>query len=795
MAATTIPAEAARPRVDPARFDFDSTDAVAPVLEVGAAAVRLQPRARAALEVAVATRASGLHVFATGSPHLGKMETVLAVLREAAGGLPRASDWAYVFDEDEPDRPRPLELPGGEGPRFAKAVADAVEAVRRELPRLARSGRYRKRHADLERGAAAEETRILSELRKAMRPLGFDVRRLEGQLEAVPLSRGRALTKALKTLPAAQRARIEAALPKVSELVEDANRRLAQVAADLDAKREALDREAAAEVARRALAPVREAFRGAPAALAHLDRLAAALEKQHALFLRPPGEAPTPPQPAQSPQPKSDPFLRFQVHVLVTHDAAAGAPVVREARPSLGALFGAIAKEVEFGVLTTDFTHLRPGALHRANGGFLVMAARDVVSQEPVWTALKRSLRTRELHLEADAEAGPSAAQALRPAPLPLRCTVVLTGEVELFEALYDQDSEFRELFGVRADFDDSAPFDDAAVRDATVVLAALARRERTRPVDASGVARLLEAGLRMAGDQQRLSLEWDRLRNLLLEASHEAEKDASDTVRAVHVRRAEDAARWRAGLHREHLAEDLRRGVLRAQVSGEALAQVNGLALSTRGDSVAGRPVRVSARVGPGLRGVIDVERQAHLSGPVHQKAVLHLTGYLRGRFARERPLAFDATLTLEQSYALVEGDSASMAELVALVSALADAPVRQALAVSCALGLDGAAQAVGGISEKVEAYFDACSALGLDGQQGVILSAANAQHLVLRDDVCEAIARGRFHLYAITHADDALALLLGLSPEEVDERVGRRLDAFVEAVRHVWGRKGAGV
>lgn len=791
MAATTIPAEAARPRVDPARFDFDTTDAVSPALEVGAAAVRLQPRARAALEVAVATRAPGFHVFASGSPHLGKVETVLAVLHGAAGGLPRAADQAYVLDEDEPDRPRPIELPGGEAPRFAKAVADAVDVVRRELPRLARSGRYRKRHADLQRAAEAEEARILTALKKEMRALSFDVRRIEGQLEALPLARGRPVTKPFEKLPASQRAAIEAKLPRVSELVEETNRQLAQAGVEFDAKHDALDVEAATEVVRRVLEPLHDAFRTAPQAVQHLERLAAALEKHHALFLRPPGEAPTPPQAQQPPQqPKSDPFLRFQVHVLVSHDAEAGAPVVREARPSLGALFGAISRDVEFGVLTTDFTHLRPGALHRANGGFLVMAARDVVSQEPVWTALKRSLRTRELQLEPEEDAGLSTAQLLRPAPIPLRCTVLLTGEVELFEMLYDQDPEFRELFGVRADFDDSAPFDEASVRDATVVLAALARREGTRPVDASGVARVLEASLRLAGDQQRLSLEWDRLRNLLVEASHEAAKDASERIRAEHVRRAEDAAHWRAGLHREHLADDLRRGILRAQVAGEALAQVNGLALSTLGDSVVGRPVRVSARVGPGLRGVVDVERQAHLSGPVHQKAVLQLTGYLLGRFARELPLALDATLTFEQSYATVEGDSASMAELVALVSALAEAPVRQALAVSCSLGLDGAAQAVGGITEKVEAFFDACSALGLDGQQGVILSAANAQHLVLRDDVCDALARGRFRLHAVTHADDVLTLLLGLSPAEVDARVLRRLAAFADAVRCVSGR-----
>lgn len=785
MAAREIPAEAARPRVDPSRFDFDTTDTL-PRLEVGEAAIRLQPRARAALEVAVATRAPGFHVFASGSPHLGKVETVLAVLKAAALALPGADDWAYVFDEEQPDRPRPLRLPGGRGPRFAKAVAEAVELVKRELPRLARSGRYRKRHADLDQEGHAEEARILGQLKTRIRALDFDVRRIEGSLEALPLSRGRPVTKALEKLPAKQRRAIEERLPQVSELVEETNRELSKAAAAFEARHDALDAQAAAEVAQRALAELERESADAPEASAHLARLRAALAKHHALFLRPPSPAPE----GGSPQPRSDPFLRFQVHVLVTHAGSRGAPVVKENRPSLGALFGAIAKEVEFGVLTTDFTHVQPGALHRANGGFLVMPARALVTQDGAWAALKRCLRTREVQLEAEEEQGPSTTQALRPAPVPLACTVVLTGEVDVFEALYDQDPEFRELFNVRADFDDSAPSDAAAVGDATGVLAALARREGTRPIDPGGVARLLEASHRLAGDQQRLSLEWDRLRALLLEANHEAAKDEASRVRAQHVRRAEDAAAWRAGLHREHLAQDLRRGVLRVQVRGHALGQVNALALSTLGDTVVGRPVRVSARVGPGARGLVDIERQARLSGPVHAKAVLQLQGYLLGRFARERPLTLDATLTFEQSYGPVEGDSASVAELVALVSVLADAPVRQALAVTSSLGQDGAAQAVGGVTEKVEAFFDACQALGLDGEQGVVLAAANAQHLVLRDDVCQAIERARFHLYTVEHVDHVFQLLLGLSPEELDARVARRLASFYEAVRHVTAR-----
>ncbi|MEW5738764.1 MAG: ATP-binding protein [Myxococcota bacterium] len=782
MAVQEVSAEAARPRVDSAHFDFDTTASVQPSLEVGAAAVRLQPRARAALEVAVATRAPGLHVFASGSPHLGKVETVWAVLSQAARGLPRADDWAYVFDEDAPDRPVPLRLPAGEAPRFAKAVGDAVDVMKREAPRVARSGRFRKRHLDLGQQARQEEERLLAALKEKLRALSFDVRREEGQLEATPLIAGKPTRRPLEMLPPKQRRAIEAHLPRVSDLVEETNRSFAQAAASFDARHAELDRQAAEEVATRALEAVRRDFAHSPEAQVHLQRLGAALVKHHALFLRPPAEAG--PQ-----QPKSDPFLRFQVHVLVTHDGEAGAPVVRESNPSLSALFGAISKDVEFGVLTTDFTHLHAGALHRANGGFLVIPARALVAQDEVWAALKRCLATRQVTLEAEDEAAPSAL-AMRPAPVPLSCTVVLTGEEAVFEALYDQDPEFRELFGLRADFDDSAPLDAASVKDATLVLAALARREGARPVDASGVARLLEAALRLAGDQRRLSLEWDRVRNLLVEANHEAMKDASERVRAVHVRRAEEAFAWRSGLLSEHLAEDIKRGVLRVQVGGEAVAQVNALALTTLGDSISGRPVRVAARVGPGARGLVDIERQARLAGPVHEKAVLQLQGYLLGRFARERPLALEATLTFEQSYGPVEGDSASVAELAALVSALADAPVRQALAVSCSLGQDGAAQAVGGITQKVEAFFDACVALGLSGQQGVILSAANVQHLVLRDEVCEALARGRFRLYAIEHVDEALQLLLGLSSREVDERVGRRLAGFVEAIRQVTGR-----
>lgn len=779
MATRPVSAEEARPRLDPSRLGAEA----GPPEAVGSAAMRLHPRARATLELAVAAKAPGFHVFAAGSPHLGKLEGVLAMLGAAAKGQPRADDWLYVFDEARHERPLPLRLPGGEGPRFARAVSDAVARFGRELPPSLRSGPQRRKETALQAETQAAEQKVLEGLREQLKEKRFVVRHVEGQLEAVPIVKGKPVTRPLEKLPAAQRADVEARLPEVGALVEETNDKLAEVVAAAERKSTELRREAARKLAARSLDPLRRAYRACAEAVTHLARLEDALVANHELFLE--DEPPPAPPGAPPPPTREERLRRFAVHVLVTHDGTDGPPIVREGNPTGPALFGTLSREVEFGVLKTDFTHLRPGALHRANGGFLVMPARAVVSQPDLWSALKRALRSGELRLEDGLEEGPVAAQPLVPAPVQLACTVVLTGELEIYDALFEQDPDFRELFGLRADFDDSAAVDDRALTDAATVLSALVERERLLPLDTSAQARVLEAALRLANDQRRVSLEWDRLRLLLVQATHEARRDQASRVTAAHVRRAEEAATWRAGLHREQLLDHVRRGLLRTQVRGEAPGQVNALALSSIGDTVIGRLTRVAARVGPGTRGLIDIEHRASLSGPLHAKAVWQLQGYLLGRFGTTRPLAFDATLTFEQSYAIVEGDSASVAELVALVSALSEVPVKQSLAVSCSLGQDGAAQVVGGVSDKIEGFYDTCHALGLDGTQGVIISAANVQHLVLREDVVEAIAQGRFHLHAIDHADDALSLLLGCSAGELDVRVARRLDAFAAAVR----------
>jgi predicted ATP-dependent protease len=769
MSFDELKADEVRARIDPSSLPCDSSDALPPV-EFGEAAMRLQPRARAALDVAIATRANGFHVFAVGSAHLGKVESVMATLRAGAAVRPPADDWVYVFNETDPTRPHPVRLPSGTATAVTKAVDQALSFIERELPRVLHGGRFRKLHADLMTDARARESRILAELRPKIRKLGFDVRQVRGQLEAKPLGKTR-------------RALLGERLPKVSEIVEETNRRLVALMTEVEDKQARIDETAAREVATRALDPVRTAWESAKELHTHLNHLLEALVENHPLFLLT-EHSQASPKP-ELPQ-ENDPLLRFRLHVFVSHHGETAAPTIRESQPSASNLFGAILRKAESGVLTTDFTQLQAGALHRANGGFLVLGARSILAQDGVWGALKQALRTRSIRLqEVDEQVESSTAHLSRPEPLPLDCVVVLTGEPEVFEALYEADPDFRELFGLRADFDDGALADAAGLEHATCVLSALIVREQLPAFDRAALAAVMETSLVLSQSQTRLSVEWDRIRLVLLEAALEARKDRHECVTAEHVGRARRAAAWRDGLLEEHLRDDLRRGVLRTRVTGEIIGQVNAIALQTLGDSVYGRPSRVTAQVGPGARGIIDIERQVNLAGPVHSKAVLLLQGFLLGRFGRERPLALEATLTFEQSYGLVEGDSASVAELAALLSATAEVPIRQALAVTCALGQDGYALPVGGVTRKIEAFHDACRVLGFDDHQGVIIARSNVQHLMLRDDVVESISANRFHVYAVDHVDEALELLTRLTPANLSAKVSQRLEAFSRSVR----------
>jgi predicted ATP-dependent protease len=487
---------------------------------------------------------------------------------------------------------------------------------------------------------------------------------------------------------------------------------------------------------------------------------------------------------------------RYGANVMVAHDGKQGGPVIYEDLPSLANLLGRIDHHAHFGTLVTDFTFIRPGALHLANGGYLVMDARRLLSQPFSWEALKRALRAREIHIETPERLlGVAGASTLEPQPIPLDLKVVLVGDRLAYQLLSVLDEEFPQLFKVAADFDDDIPRSPAVDREFARLMATLARKDSLRPLDRAAVERLLFQASRLAGDATRLSAETAAVHDLLREADHQAGAAGRQVVTAADVRAAVADQEQRAGRLRDEVQQEIRRGVLVVETSGTRIGQVNGLSVLLTGRRAFGRPSRISARIRLGRGEVVDIEREVALGGPIHSKGVLILAGYLGGRYCAEQPLTLAATIVLEQSYGGIEGDSASSAELYALLSAIAEVPLRQSLAVTGSVDQLGRIQAVGGVTEKVEGFFDVCAERGLTGAEGVLLPAANVPHLVLRDEVVEAVQAGRFRIFPVETVDQGIELLTGLpagpaapdAPGEgtFDARVKARLRALAAAAR----------
>jgi predicted ATP-dependent protease len=479
----------------------------------------------------------------------------------------------------------------------------------------------------------------------------------------------------------------------------------------------------------------------------------------------------------------SQPLGRYQVNVLDDHSGLTGARVVYEDKPTFQNLVGRIEHVAQMGTLVTHFTLIKPGALHRANGGYLILDARRLLLEPFAWEGLKRALRSGALRVESLGETlSLVSTMSLDPEPIPLNVKVVLIGERLLYYLLYEYDPDFRELFKVAVDFESTAERADGTDALYARLVGTLARRAGLRPLTAAGVARVLEHGARIVGDSGKVWLALNGLTDLLSEANHWAGTSGRAVVDTEDVQRAIDAWTYRCGRPRERLREELARGTIAINTSGEVVGQVNGLSVVELGGFAFGRPSRITARVRVGTGKLVDIEREVELGGPIHSKGVFILGGFLSGRYAPDQPLALSASLVFEQSYGAVEGDSASSAELYALLSALADVPLKQSIAVTGSINQRGEMQAVGGINEKIEGFFDACQAKGLTGAEGVLIPAANTRHLMLRRDVVDAVAAGTFHVYAAANVDQGLAVLTGL-PAGTRDRAGVFTEGSVNA------------
>jgi lon-related putative ATP-dependent protease len=465
-------------------------------------------------------------------------------------------------------------------------------------------------------------------------------------------------------------------------------------------------------------------------------------------------------------------FRRYQVNVLVDHSQSEGAPVIYEEHPAYNNLVGRIEHMAQMGALVTDFNLIKPGALHRANGGYLVLDARDLLMQPYAWNALKRVLRAQEVRIESLSQAlSLVSTVSLEPEPIPIEVKVVLIGERLLYYLLYDLDPDFGELFKVEADFSSEMPRSGENQQLYARLIATMVRREGLRPFDREAVARAIDRSSRLVGDSEKLSTHLLSIADLLNEADYWASENGNHAVTADDVQHAIDAQIHRADRLRERVQERIERGVILIDTEGAHEGQVNGLSVIALGDYAFGRPSRITARVRLGKGEVVDIEREVELGGPLHSKGVMILSGFLGARYAQDHPLSLSASLVFEQSYAGVEGDSASLAELCALLSALSEVPIKQSLAVTGSVNQHGRVQPIGGVNEKVEGFFDVCKARGLTGDQGVLIPQANVEHLMLRSDVVEAVEQGQFAVYPVETVDEALELLTGVEAGERDE------------------------
>lgn len=757
-------------RCDPSQFSFETTADLEDLAEMIG-----QPRAVEAVRFGVGIERDGYNIFALGPAGTGKHSLVRDFLEQRAAARPVPSDWCYVNNFEQPHKPRALALPAGTGLTLRRDMGQLVEELRTLLSAAFESEEYQTRRQAIEEESKKQPEQVLEELQQRALQQGLAVLRTPVGLAVAPVRDSEVISaEEFQKLPEAEQKRLQAEVEELQAELQRVLRQIPRWERERQERVKALNREVADAAVGPVIDELRAKYRDHPGVLDYLNAVRQDVIENVKDFIQ--QEESVQGLVTKGAVPRSllgaSSLRRYQVNVLVDHSGSEGAPVVYEDNPTYHNLLGRAEHIAQMGTLVTDFNLIKPGALHRANGGYLILEARRVLLQPFAWEGLKRALQSGQVRIESPDQAfSPVSTVSLEPAPIPLDLKVALLGDRPLYYLLCALDPDFGELFKVAADFDDQMDRSRESQLLYARMIATLARKENLRPFDRGAAARIIERSARLVGDAEKLSTHMRDITDLLREADYWAGENGNGTVRAADVQRAIDAQIYRSDRLRERLQEAIVRETILVDTEGATVGQVNGLSVIQFGDFAFGRPSRITARVRPGKGEVIDIEREVELGGPIHSKGVLILSGFLGARYALKRPLSLSASLVFEQSYSGVEGDSASSAELYALLSAIAEVPVKQSLAVTGSVNQHGVVQAIGGVNEKIEGFFDICRARGLTGDQGVLIPAANVKHLMLRQDVVEAAGAGQFHIYLVETVDQGIELLTGLPAGERDE------------------------
>ena len=780
--ARELGADALRRACAPHALGFASTKEVEPLDgTVG------QARADEAISFGLEAETAGYNIFATGPVGVGKRTSLEAHLREHARHRHPSGDWVYLHNFGEPRRPLAVALPPGQGQTLGADMRRFLQDARRELAGAFESDTYARRRREVTEPIEREQETALAELREHAEAGGIALEPTPAGVVTVPLRGGQPMTPAeFAQLPESVRARYKDALEELGPRTQAFLTKTRGLQREARERLRALEREVALFAIGHLIDELKERYAQSSKLVEWLsavaDDVTENLEQLQAFGQEGAGESPSSVLRALGEAPEQA-LARYAVNTFVTHDGDGGAPVVPESNPTYPNLFGRIEHHgLLGGGFVTDHRMLRPGAVHRANGGYLMLPAAEVLTQPLVWSKLKEVLRAGQIRLENLAEQYalfPTA--TLTPEPIELDLKVVLVGSLSLYELAYTLDEDVRKLFRVKAEFDWRMPFDEEGVQGYASFLSAQVRDTGLRHFDAGAVARVIEHGARLAESRDWLTTRFVEIAGLAAEASHWASKDGSELVGAEHVELAIERKVHRSDLIEQRLLEMVAEGTLMLDLDGERIGQVNGLSVLDLGDYTFGRPVRITASAGPGRGALVSIERETELSGHIHDKGFLILSGYLRERYGGERRIALAANLTFEQSYEQIDGDSAASAELYALLSELAGAPLRQDIAVTGSVNQHGELQAIGGVNEKIEGFYRACKLNELTGRQGVIIPEANVKHLMLAAEVVDSVREGRFHVWSARDVDGGIELLTGL-PAGVRGEDGR----FPEGTLH---------
>jgi predicted ATP-dependent protease len=753
---------------DPSRFKFKSTAELEPLEELIG-----QDRAVEAVQFGIGIRRDGYNLFAAGPAGTGKHTLIAEFLQRQAmaGAVP--DDWCYVYNFANPRRPKALRLPAGRAQPLAVDMQRLIEDLRAAIQSAFESESYRNRREALAQEFKERQEGAFEEIQQKARERSIALVRTPVGLALAPLRDGQVLSpEDFEALPEAERDKAKGDLKEMEERLQATLRQAPRWEREHRDRVREINRELTSLAVDHLIEEIRKKHEDLPDVLAWLEAIERDIvdkaESLIAVEQAPGGEGA---QPAGAQPPRDGIFRQYSVNVLVARNTGSGAPVIYEDHPTHGNLLGRLEHRSEFGALVTDFSLIKAGALHSANGGYLVLDALKLLSQPHAWDGLKRVLRAGEVQIESLGQSlGLIDTVSLDPEPIPLDIKIVLVGERVLYYLLCEYDPDFSELFKVQADFEEEMPREQANVDLYVRLIGTIVRNEKMRPFDPGAVARVVERAARIAGDRERLTTHMRSVADLLHEADYWAGEARRKIVTANDVTRAIDAHTRRSDRLREKVQQTIAEGIVLIDSDGAKPGQINGLAVLQMGGFAFGRPSRITARVSLGRGRVIDIEREVKLGGPLHSKGVLILSGFLADRFGRDRPLALAASLVFEQSYGGVDGDSESSAELYELLSALSGVSIRQGFAVTGSVNQRGEVQAIGGANEKIEGFFDVCKARGLTGDQGVLIPASNVRHLMLREDVVAACGAGEFAVYAVASIDQGLEILTGVPAGEPD-------------------------